>query len=326
MTKRSYIQYEDEHYLWLDKRVKKKEGSWAVITMDFNLHFGTTQSEPTLYQTYRKAKQTGRIKEAKTAAKTASILVEKDYMKVAMIPDMHMPYHDEKAVMAILNVVSDWQPDLLVQMGDLLDFYQISQFSRDPRSITMLGDDLYEAGQMLGKFRQAAPNADIHWIKGNHENRWDRHLVKNSAEFYALFEENSFLRYMDIAEHNVQFHEYDYVHRGFQFTHGDIVRKFAGYAAKEMHTRSNMNGAMGHTHRMGMFRHTYREEKAFTFMECGHLYDIKHAGYINGTPNWQQGAVMAEFWWPKENHLEVFPHFLTTVDGATVHNGKKYVG
>jgi predicted phosphodiesterase len=327
MAKRSYIQYEDEHLIWLDDRVKEGEGSWGAIALDFNAKFGTMQSEPTLYQTYRKAKQQGRIKSARAKAKAKLALSDKDYVKVAIIPDMHMPYHDMKAVMAVLNVVSDWKPDIFVNLGDLLDFYQISQFSRDPRQATMLGDDLYEAAEMIGNFRDAAgQECDMHWIKGNHEDRWNRHLIKNSAEFYALFEENSFMSFMDLSQHNIHFHDYDFVYRGFQFVHGDVVRKFAGYAAKEMHSRSNMDGAMGHTHRMGMFRHTYRAEKAFTFMECGHLYDKSQATYINGNPNWQQGAVMAEFWFPEPDHLEVIPHFLTTHNGMTVHNGKKYVG
>jgi len=324
---RTYFQYKDEHYIWLDEYVKKDpDHSWGKRTAKFNKKFGTEQSEPTLYQTFRSAKQGGKITQARKNIKSKLTLSNQDYVKVMIIPDMHVPYHDERALNALLAAGQDWKPDLVVQLGDLLDFYGISFFDKSIKEANALVDELYYGREALASIRAAFPTQEIHMIKGNHENRWNKHLRKHSPEFYNLLGHDSFTDYLELDTMNIQYHEYDYLYRGFQFTHGEIVRKYAGYTAKAQHEKSMCDGAMGHTHRMGMFTHTYREQKSYTFIECGHLFKTELATYITGNPNWQQGGVFAELWWPTPDHLEVMPQFIKTVNGETVHNGRKYAG
>jgi len=324
MTKRTYTSYTSEHILWLHENIT--ELGWAKLTIGFNKEFNLEVSEPTLRVTYANATKSGKLKKAQKSRKDAAKMGDKENVKFLVIPDMHVPYHDQQAVDAMLACAQDFKPDIVVQIGDLMDFTSISVFNKDPRTTETLAYELEMGKDILAQISKALPDADKHYIQGNHEDRWQRHLIKNSGEFLELFGDTGFTEYMNLQAIGFTFHEYDYVYRGFQFVHGDYVRKFAGYTAKAMHEKSRSQGAMGHTHRQGVFSHTYRDGIPMTFMETGHLFSMQSVEYIKGFPNWQKGFAMGDMWWPTPGELHVNPYLIKVAAGACVYNGKKYVG
>lgn len=334
MAKRNYFKYGSKHLIFLDDLFKEDPDiSYAAMARAFNDEFGTLQSESTIYQTYRKAKLDGRISKARKEVRESLKLQNSDYVKALLIPDTHVPYHHQANLNALLQVGQDWNPSLIVQMGDAVDFMAVSSYANDPGIMERVSEELFKTSKMFGDIRAAFPNRDeqdIHYLKGNHEHRWTRYLLKNAAEMVDLYGSNSYVDFMDLDRHDITYHTDDFLYRGFQFIHGRYVRKHSAYAAKAHMEISNLNGAHGHTHRMGMHMATYRDTGLpRMYAECGHLIDPDLANYITN-PNWQAGGVLLEMWWPdltnKPDQFVVNPHFIQTIDGHAVFNGKKYAG
>ena len=55
-----------------------------------------------------------------------------DNGKIMVVSDIHFPYEDKSAVTAFIKEAGLRKPDVIVLNGDLLDFYKLSKFSKDP--------------------------------------------------------------------------------------------------------------------------------------------------------------------------------------------------
>jgi predicted phosphodiesterase len=210
------------------------------------------------------------------------------YKKVLFVPDIHAPYHDIKAVKAMISFARWWKPDYVYFLGDVVDFYAISSFSKDPQRVLELQHEVDEAKKILKLICEATPNAKKYFIRGNHEARMQKFLWTRAAELSSLrslqvetllgFDELGITYYKD---GRTKF-------RGTILKHGDIVRKFCCYTAKGEFENTGVSGVSAHTHRLGIYSMT-NEAGDFVWMECGHLCDTKQE-YLDGkVPNWQQG-------------------------------------
>lgn len=50
--------------------------------------------------------------------------------KVFAIPDTHFPWCDHKALVKIYDAIENMSPDVVIQLGDVLDLYSWSRFAR----------------------------------------------------------------------------------------------------------------------------------------------------------------------------------------------------
>lgn len=94
-------------------------------------------------------------------------------LRVLIIPDVHVPYHDELAWRTVLAVARGWRPDVAVILGDFGDFYQVSQHPKDPSRRLSFGD---EVSRVLTELERVArlriPR--VIYCEGNHETRFQR--------------------------------------------------------------------------------------------------------------------------------------------------------
>jgi predicted phosphodiesterase len=105
-------------------------------------------------------------------------LVIKGKHKALILSDIHIPYHDEKAVMAAVEYGKKQKPDIVILNGDIGDFYAVSRHDKDPRRC--LSSELDAVRQFLFWIRKQFPKARIIYKIGNHEDRMERFLVKNA--------------------------------------------------------------------------------------------------------------------------------------------------
>ena len=63
------------------------------------------------------------------------------HKRILVISDLHIPYHHQDAFEFLREIKKEYQPDFVVNIGDLLDFHAISMHTHDP--------DLYSAGDEL---------------------------------------------------------------------------------------------------------------------------------------------------------------------------------
>jgi hypothetical protein len=64
----------------------------------------------------------------------------KSLKKVLVLGDIHIPYHDITAIKAAINYGKAVGIDCVYINGDLLDFYQLSSFEKDPRKRGFQGE------------------------------------------------------------------------------------------------------------------------------------------------------------------------------------------
>jgi predicted phosphodiesterase len=102
---------------------------------------------------------------------------------ILLISDLHIPYHSISAITAALDYGKQENVNTIVINGDLIDFYQMSRFEKDPRKRSAKFE--FDATkQFLRVLRNEFPNAQIYWIKGNHDVRYEHWLMTKAPEVF----------------------------------------------------------------------------------------------------------------------------------------------
>jgi predicted phosphodiesterase len=102
-----------------------------------------------------------------------------------IVPDIHIPYHDKKAVGLMMRVAKDLKPKHLILLGDAIDNYSVSSHSKDPNRVRMLDEEVSALNAELDKFDALNAKHKV-FISGNHENRLERYLQDKAPELYNL--------------------------------------------------------------------------------------------------------------------------------------------
>jgi predicted phosphodiesterase len=104
---------------------------------------------------------------------------------VLSLSDMHVPYHDQKAIEAAVKYGVDRKPDIVLLNGDTMDFYRMSRWQQDPNKRD-LKYEVETGKEMLVWLRSKFPKARFIFKMGNHENRLNNYIWNRAAEFWNL--------------------------------------------------------------------------------------------------------------------------------------------
>lgn len=88
--------------------------------------------------------------------------------------DSHVPFHDSRALDIVKSIAKAEQPDVILNVGDLVDSWQISRFDKDPTRQDSLQDNIDEARQHLAELALLSPRSRRVLLEGNHEARLAR--------------------------------------------------------------------------------------------------------------------------------------------------------
>lgn len=220
--------------------------------------------------------------------------------KYVVISDCQMPYEDRKALKAVIRMIGEYQPDEVVQIGDLMDYPQPARWSKGTAAEfegSVFADSDYAKRHFLEPLREVYAGP-IGVLEGNHDLRPRTYLAKYAP---ALAESGAFNieTLLDFASFDVtklpDFYEFA---PNWVMTHGHLgkvsVSPIAGNTALNAAKKFGASVVMGHTHRLGIGSHTtgYDGEvtRTVTGMEIGNLMNMRLATYLKGgTANWQQG-------------------------------------
>lgn len=221
-----------------------------------------------------------------------------------VISDWHVPFHDPKALNLAFTMIWDIQPEYVFCDGDLLDFYDISRFCKDPLNSPGLQFELDATYNLLKKLREGVPMAQIYYIDGNHEFRLASYLMNNAQELVGLTRAcdpdspalslPSLLRLKELKiTHISSGRKESQYWFGTQLLigHFNRVNKHSGYTAKNLLEDKHMSLIQGHTHRLGSSYKTVRvgkgKHRVIAAYENGCLCNLDPE-YVTD-PNWQQG-------------------------------------
>ena len=259
------------------------------------------------------------------------------------------PTHDEKAIDIALAVTKDMNPDSVVLLGDNLDLPEMGKYITYPSYAQTTQAAIDRATTLCAQLRQAAPNAKIVWLAGNHEERMPKFIVQNATAAYGLKKGNSpkswpvlsvpYLCRMDefCVEYKPGYPASDFwVNKKLRIIHGDRV-KSSGSTAHVYLNAEKTSVIYGHIHRMEQAfktREDYDGPRTIMAASPGCLARIDGAipstrgGVdLDGRPltrheNWQQGLAVVSYE-EKGDHKFVY-HNIPIYNGWAMFNGKEY--
>lgn len=105
---------------------------------------------------------------------------------IGILCDIHIPYHDLKAINLSLNYFKQKQVDTIVLDGDLIDCYHLSRFEKDPEQRISTWEELRMFIGFLTDLRDNFPNAEIVYKLGNHDERYENFLKQKAPELFEF--------------------------------------------------------------------------------------------------------------------------------------------
>ena len=113
--------------------------------------------------------------------------------------DLHVPYHDMKALTTVIEYAIEYKPNFIYINGDFIDMYQLSSFVAD-RRLRDFGGELEKARELL-LFIKETFDCPIYYKIGNHEFRLERYLRVNAPELLGIddFELQNLLRFGEMG-------------------------------------------------------------------------------------------------------------------------------
>ena len=205
---------------------------------------------------------------------------------ILTIPDVHVPFHDRKAWALMLRVVQETQPDHVVVMGDFIDCYSVSSFSRHPERVSRLKEELHAGNQELDKLHDLVGDR-VTFLEGNHEFRVSKYIEQRAPELHGLVNLRDALA-VDRGWAWVPYREHTIMGK-LAFAHdiGHVGRQAVQQSLDSM----GHNLVIGHTHRAGIaYGGTLKGEHRVA-MSCGWLGDVRQIDYMHRakTRDWQHG-------------------------------------
>lgn len=223
-----------------------------------------------------------------------------DTARITIIPDTQIPYQNHRALAAVIRYIGDTQPEVVLHIGDLMDFPGPSRWSRGTAEefVPRVKKDCDIAKRKFFEPLRDVYDGPILFHEGNHDLRPRVYLAKYAP---ALADSNAFGidTLLDFDGFGVTLlPEFYKIAPKWYTTHGHMgkipLSKDAGVTARNAAKKMNASVVMGHTHRMGLIPHTYgvggQIGGTVWGMEVGNMMAMKKASYLDsGTANWQTG-------------------------------------
>lgn len=209
-----------------------------------------------------------------------------------VLSDLHFPFQDDRAIAVALAFIADKQPETIYLAGDIIDFYAISRFAKDPYRELQLQSELDATIAFLDTLRTTAPLARIVFIEGNHEARLRAYLIDPQRRAMSGLRSLTIeaLLSLDVfgIEYVTSIARTAFVEEGVvKVGHFDRATKFSAYTAKNLLDTYMCSLVQGHTHRLGTHYRAVAGLGTFVAAENGCLCNITPE--YASAPDWQHG-------------------------------------
>lgn len=222
-----------------------------------------------------------------------------------VVPDIQAPFHDPKAVRAVLDFIRRVKPDGLLCVGDEIDLPSVSRWEHGSAGeyTRSLVDDIKVTNGIVTELRDAlGKNKPFHMSRSNHGDRLGKYVTKYAPALAEFVEAGGLLDVPTLCGYDklgIVYHREPYEFTaGWVLCHGDegSLSPLAGRTATNLAVNKfGKSVVCGHTHRAGSSSHTTavngKITKILTGVEVGHVMDLKKAHYMAAhSANWQQAV------------------------------------
>ncbi len=248
-----------------------------------------------------------------------------------VVSDIQYPYHDALMLKKVIGVAEFMQPDQIIQIGDGMDFREISHWTVGEavsyQPTLQKNIDGY-VSSVLKPLAEAAPKSKRRWLMGNHDEYIEKYLLKYAYQLTTLrnLTMESLFSTTELGwkiERGLTC-----IAPGTYMLHG---HEMAGYSPnidawdkkfRDFHG-SEKSFVFGHTHQPAIkhrsFGAHHKLNPRFT-MNVGSIMDPKHATYVkHKAPSW-----VMSFGVLRDDGKRVYPELVTAVDRGFYFEGKKW--
>lgn len=243
-----------------------------------------------------------------------------------IIPDTHIPYHDQRAYNLMLDVAKDVE-DLqeIVILGDYADWYAVNAHGKHPAFTHVLVEEINQVRKELERLTKMFPKVKKVFVAGNHEHRLERYIYNNAPELFGLIDTPTVLSLDKLG--------WEYIPYGSNQKYSVMGSKLYArheplgggvHAASGTVDKAGCSMVFGHIHRIQQYRKVFITGEDHMAACVGWLGDKNHPvmGYLKTHAQWQLGFGLV-------NVVDNGNFFLDTkhiIDYTTFHNGKLYKG
>lgn len=200
-----------------------------------------------------------------------------DLQKVLLIPDVHRPAHDKRAWRLMMQVAQDIKPKHIIVLGDLLDCFSISTYSKDISRYGGLEKEIEDGNKAMDELDALGATGKRIYLSGNHEWRLERYLLDKAPQLLGFVDIPSLLRLQQRGWVHVPYKQ-SYKLGKVWFTHDTGVSgKYAVQRNLEAYQHSVV---AAHTHRLGYVVEGNAVGERRVSTTLGWLGDVNQVDYM----------------------------------------------
>ena len=225
--------------------------------------------------------------------------------------------HDREAVDLAVQVAALSKPEVVVDVGDILDFAGVSSYVGTPDLKRSLQPAICEAAFDNARLRSAAEADEMHILEGNHDERLNEKLLEDAQEMYQLREAEAQMSggppamsvpaLLNLEEAGIKWHggypdNQLLLNDGLSIEHGSTAKSDSGGTVRYMlkYEASDYSRIIGHIHRHEIawtttWKGTERRELCAASGGCLCRVDEGAVPGVKGKQNWQQGLILAHY-------------------------------
>jgi len=213
------------------------------------------------------------------------------YKKIAVISDLQVPFHDVEAIKMAFTHINLNKCDCLLINGDLVDFYGLSSYEKDPRKRNFKAE-LEDSIQVLKWIRANFKGIIYYSLDANHEDRFEKYMLRKAPELLStdLFKIEDLLCLYDLKI--IPLRGYDHIKAGkLPILHGHTVFRSFGSVnpAKTVFDRLKTSALVAHCHKKAEYTWTDLSNEPHTCWTTGCLMNIDSVSYNPHGNNYVHG-------------------------------------
>ncbi len=244
----------------------------------------------------------------------------RDLLPILFVPDAHIPYHHAAAWALMLKAAADLKPQIICVIGDLADFFGVSDHLKDPRRARQLEGEVAQANDALDQLDALGATRKI-FIEGNHEDRLKRYLEAKAPELFGFVDVPGLFRLGKRGWEHVGYHDYTKIGKLFVTHDVGAAGKYAIYQTLATYEHSIVTG---HTHRLAYIVEGNAVGEYKVAAQFGWLGDVDQVDYLHrakAKKDWALGFGVG-YLDPRTGYVYLTP--VPIVNGTCVVNGKLY--
>lgn len=208
--------------------------------------------------------------------------------RLLLIPDTHVPFHDERAWALMMDVARALKPDTIIHLGDLGDFYSVSSHSKDPERMQGFSSELDAVREKRAELDSLGAKRKV-FVEGNHCFRLIRYLHDKAPELAGIVSLDELLHLTENGWEHVPYRSYGRV--GKLYVTHDTAQGGKYSTARALETFQH-SVAIGHHHQIQYFvggDATGQHQVAAQFGWLGDVSKVDYMHTVKAHRSWSLG-------------------------------------